>query len=101
MVKLSLQASELVLLTGLVGTLTAQTSRARPPSFIWKLVPQEKRDHSPGGGSQDCRQRAKGSLKKDVRLGSSRPLGAHRCLKASEMFQMLFWMRPGLKLERG
>lgn len=97
MVKLSLQASELLLLTGLVGTLF----RARPPSFIWKLVPQEKRDHSPGGGSRDCRQRAKGSLKKDVRLGSSRPTGAHRCLKASEMFQMLLWMRLGLKLERG
>ena len=42
-------------------------------------MPQEKRDHSPGGGSRDCRQRAKGSLKKDVRLGSSRPTGAHRC----------------------
>lgn len=93
MVKLSLQASELLLLTGLVGTLF----RARPPSFIWKLVPQEKRDYSPGGGSRDCRQRAKGSLKK----GSSHLTGAHRCLKASEMFQMLLWMRLGLKLERG
>lgn len=100
MEKLSLQAREL-LLPGSVGTPTAQTFGARPPSFIRKLVPQEERDHSPGGGSQDGRQRAKGSLKKDVRLGSSHPTGAHRCLRASKMFQTLFWMRPGLKLERG
>ena len=68
--------------------------------FNCDAKPFQKRNQQ-AGGSRDCRQRAKGSLKKDVRLGSSRLTGAHRCLKASEMFQMLLWMRLGLKLERG
>ena len=64
--------------------------------FNCDAKPFQKRNQQ-AGGSRDCRQRAKGSLKK----GSSHPTGAHRCLKASEMFQMLLWMRLGLKLERG
>lgn len=42
----------------------------------------------------------KESLKKEVRRGSSRPRGTHRRLRASEKFQKLFLISPGLRLER-
>lgn len=42
---------------------------------------------------------SKGSLKKEVRLQSSHPTGTHRYLRASEKFQKLFLISPGLRRE--